>query len=48
LEEGGGHHDFIGVRCWDVFIGGRAPLQHLTIGEKVARDELTDLAFVSD
>jgi hypothetical protein len=38
----------LGVGCWDVFIGGRLPLQHLTVREKVAHDELTDLAFVSD
>jgi hypothetical protein len=24
--EGGEHHDFIGVGCWNVLTGGRAPL----------------------
>jgi hypothetical protein len=48
LEEGGEHHDFIGVGCWNLLTGGRAPLQHLTVREKVARDKLTDLAFISD
>jgi hypothetical protein len=45
LEEGGEHHDFIGVGCWDDLTGGRAPL-HLR--EKVASDELTDLASVDN
>jgi hypothetical protein len=48
LEEGGEHHDFIGVRSWNVLTGGRTPLQHLTVREKVAHDELTDLTFISD
>jgi hypothetical protein len=48
LEEGGKHHDFVGVGCWNVLTVGRAPLQHLTVREKVARDELTDLAFIGD
>jgi hypothetical protein len=48
LEEGGEHHDFIGVGCWNVLTGGRAPLQHVTVRENVACNELTDLAFVDD
>jgi hypothetical protein len=48
LEEGGEHHDFIGVGCWNVLTSGRAPLQHLTVKEKEARNELADLAFVGD
>jgi hypothetical protein len=48
LEVGGEHHDLIGVGCGNVLTGGRASLQHLTVREKVARGELTDLTFVGD
>jgi hypothetical protein len=48
LEEGGEHHDFIGVEGWSVFTGGGAPLQHLMVMEKVVHGELTDLAFIND
>jgi hypothetical protein len=48
LEVGGEHHDFIGVGFWNVLTSGWAPLQHLTVREKVACDELTDLVFIGD
>jgi hypothetical protein len=48
LEEGGEHHYFICVGCWDVLTGGRAPLQRLTIWEKIALYELTDLILIGD
>jgi hypothetical protein len=43
LEEGGEHHNLIGVGCWDIFSYGRAPLQHYAIWEEVIHDELADL-----
>jgi FAD/FMN-containing dehydrogenase len=39
LEEGGEHHGFIGVVGWNVLTSGRAPLQHLAVKEKEARNE---------
>jgi hypothetical protein len=48
MEGGGKHHNLICVGCWDVLTGGRAPLHHLTIWEKIARDKLMDLVFVAD
>jgi hypothetical protein len=48
LEEGGEHYNFICVGCWDVLIGGRAPLQHLTVWEKMSHDKLTNLIFISN
>jgi hypothetical protein len=46
LEEGGEHRNFIGAGCWNVLTGGGVPLQNLTVREKVARNKLTDLAFI--
>jgi hypothetical protein len=48
LEEGGEHHNLIGVGSRYILTGGRTPLQHLTIWEKIALDELTDLILISD
>jgi hypothetical protein len=48
LEEGGEYHNFICVGCQNVLTGGRAPLQHPTVWEKMAHDELVNLVFVSD
>jgi hypothetical protein len=48
LEEGGEHHNLVGVGCWDILTGGRAPLQHLMIREKMSCDELTDLGFIGN
>jgi hypothetical protein len=28
LEEGGEHHDFLGIGCWDVLPYGKSPLEH--------------------
>jgi hypothetical protein len=38
LEEGGEHHDFLGIGCWNVLPYGRPPLKHGTIREKVILD----------
>jgi hypothetical protein len=46
--EGGEHHDFIGVGCWNALTGGRAPLLHLMVRETIAHNELMDLAFIGD
>jgi hypothetical protein len=48
LEEGGEHHNFICGGCWDVLADGRVPLQHLTVWEKMARDKLMNLIFVTN
>jgi hypothetical protein len=48
LKEAGEHHNFICVGCWDILTGGRVPLQHLGIQEKIALDEFTDLVLVGD
>jgi hypothetical protein len=39
LEEGGEHHDFIGVGSRNVFIFCRLPLEDGTGGEKMILDE---------
>jgi hypothetical protein len=46
LEEGGEHHNFICVGCWNVLAGGRAPLQHRVVWEKMARNKLAYLIFI--
>jgi hypothetical protein len=46
LKEGGEHHILICIWCGEVFAGGRAPLQHFTIQEKVICNELVNLAFI--
>jgi hypothetical protein len=33
--KGGKHHDFSGIGCWNVLLGGRLPLKHNVIREKV-------------
>jgi hypothetical protein len=35
LEEGGEHHNFLGIECWDVLPYSRPPLEHGAIWEKV-------------
>jgi hypothetical protein len=45
LEEGGEHHNLIRIGCWDVFPGGRMPLQHCAVQEEVIRNELVDFTF---
>jgi hypothetical protein len=39
-KEGGEHHDLICIGCGKVFAGGRMPLQHCAIWEKVIHNEL--------
>jgi hypothetical protein len=46
--EGGEHHNFNCVGCWIILAGGRAPLQHRTVWEKMARDKLAKLIFVGN
>jgi hypothetical protein len=48
LKEGGEHHNFICVGCWDVLVGGRAPLQHRAVWEKMAHNKLADLIFIRE
>jgi hypothetical protein len=44
--EGGEHHNLICVGCGEAFTGGKTPLQHHTIWEKVICNELANLAFI--
>jgi hypothetical protein len=46
MLEGGEHHNFICVGCWNVLVGGRAPLQHRVVWEKMARNKLAYLIFI--
>jgi hypothetical protein len=46
LEEGGEHHNFICVGCWNVLAADRAPLQHRVVWEKMARNKLAYLIFI--
>jgi hypothetical protein len=46
LKEWRKHHDFVCVGCWDAFIGGRMPLQHRAIREKVIHDEFAGLILI--
>jgi hypothetical protein len=46
LEEGGKHHNPIWVGRWDILTGGRAPLQHHTVWEKMVHNKLADLIFI--
>jgi hypothetical protein len=46
LEEGGKHHNLICIRCGNIFTGGRMPLQHGVVQEKVVCDEVANLTFI--
>jgi hypothetical protein len=46
LEEGGKHDNLIRIGCWDVFPGGRTPLQHCAVPEKVIHDKLVDSILI--
>jgi hypothetical protein len=48
LKEGGNNHNFIRIGCRKVFTGGRAPLQHDAVWEKVVHNEFVDLTFICD
>jgi hypothetical protein len=46
LKEIGEHHNLICIGCWNVFPGGRTPLQHGAVWEKVVCSRLADLTFI--
>jgi hypothetical protein len=48
LEEGGQHHDLVGVRSGNVFIYGRPPLSHNTLREKVFPHDLVNLLPIDE
>jgi hypothetical protein len=48
LKERGEHHNLICIRCRNVFPSGTTPLQHDAVREKVVRNQLADLTFISD
>jgi hypothetical protein len=42
------YHYFIRIGCRKVFTGGRAPLQHGAVWEKVVHNKFVDLTFICD
>jgi hypothetical protein len=48
LKEGGKYHNFICIGSWKIFTGGRAPLQHSAVREKVVRNKFANLTFIYD
>jgi hypothetical protein len=46
LEERGKHHNLICIGRRNIFSGGRTPLQHGAVQEKVVHNELTNLTFI--
>jgi hypothetical protein len=48
LKEGRKHHNFIRMGRRKIFTGGRAPLQHGAVREKVVRSKFADLTFIYD
>jgi hypothetical protein len=46
LKEGGQHHNFIGVGCWDVFSFCHPPLEHNAVGKKMAFNEFEKLTVI--
>jgi hypothetical protein len=46
FEERGKHHDLVCIGCRNIVTGGRTPLQHDAVREKVVRDELMNLTFI--
>jgi hypothetical protein len=48
LKEGGKHHSFIRIVCRKIFTGGRTPLQHGTVWEKVVHNKFANLTFICD
>jgi hypothetical protein len=48
LKGGGKHHNLIRIGCWDVFPGGKTPLQHGAVWEKVICNKFENLAFIHD
>jgi Fe2+ or Zn2+ uptake regulation protein len=46
LKEGVEHHNIICIGCGKVFVGGRTPLQHDVVQEKVVHNEFVNLAFI--
>jgi hypothetical protein len=48
LKEGGKHHNFICIGCRKIFTGGRTPLQHGAVREKVVHNKFVNLTFIYD
>jgi hypothetical protein len=46
LKEGGEHHNLICTRSGEEYTGGRTPLQHSVIWEKVICNDLANLTFI--
>jgi hypothetical protein len=45
---GGKHHNLVHIGCWDVFPGGKMPLQHGAVWDKVVCNKFANLAFICD
>jgi hypothetical protein len=48
MQEGGEHHNFLSVGCWDVLPFGRPPLEHCTIRVEAILNQFEDFAFICD
>jgi hypothetical protein len=48
LKERREHYNLICIGCWNVFHGGRMPLQHGMVRKKVVHNQLADLTFICD
>jgi hypothetical protein len=48
LKEVEKHHNFIHSGCRKIFTGGRVPLQHGAVWEKVVHNKFVNLTFICD
>jgi Fe2+ or Zn2+ uptake regulation protein len=46
LKHKGKHHNFICIGCGKVIAGGRTPLQHSAVWEKVVWNKFMNLTFI--
>jgi hypothetical protein len=46
--KGGKHNNFICIGCGKIFAGGRMPLQHGAVWEKVVHKKFLNLTFICD
>jgi hypothetical protein len=48
LKDGGKHHNFTCNGCRKIFAGGKMPLQHGAVQEKVVHNKFVNLTFIYD
>jgi hypothetical protein len=46
LKKGHQHHNFFGIRCWDVFPFHQPPLKHRTVEEEAILDLFDEFALI--